>query len=64
MISLGLGLSPALRSVSLVDNYIGDDGAEHLAEPFFLPTNNLEHLNLANNGITDKGGMRLTTGLL
>ena len=51
----GLGLSSSLKSLSLVDNQIGDEGIEMLADSFFLENFCLENLNLSKNKITDIG---------
>ena len=63
-ISRGLGMSPTLTSLSLAGNKFRDGSAEWLMDPFLLSTLKLEHVNMADNGFTDKGGTKLAQGFL
>ena len=63
-ISRGLGFSPTLTKLSLAGNDLGDEGVDSLVDPFYYETMKIEHLNLANNGITDKGGQKLVKGFM
>ena len=63
-ISLGLGYSPNLTSLSIAGNDIEDIGADWLVDPMNMVNFQLTYLNMANNKITDKGGVKLAKGLM
>ena len=64
LMTLSIGISPSLVSLSLAGNKIGDNGVENLINAFVLDCFIIENISFADNKLTDKGGAYLARAFM